>query len=98
MYRKMRELARAVEARRVEHAVGQFADEVAHQERAETGLEPGVEQDQRPARVVEAERDDQVADGNHQHLERDEVAGDEDREQEPVAGKAVLREREAGHR
>ena len=91
------EFAQAVVARGIEHVVGKLLDEIAHEQRAEAGLERGVEQDQRPARVVDPDRDREVAHRDHQDLERHEVAGDEDDEQREVAAKAELGEREARH-
>ena len=92
------QLARTVYSRRVEQGVRQITDEVAHEQRAKTRLESDVEEDQRPSRVVQMQRNDEVADRDHQHLERHQIAGDEYGQQQPVSLEPVLGQRESGHR
>ncbi len=74
-----------------------MADEVAHEEGAKAGLEGDMEQDEAGFGVVEAHVEGEVADRNHQDLERHEVARDEHEEDPDVRIEFVDPKRETGH-
>jgi len=93
-----RQLADALDPRGIERVVGNVADEVAHEQRAEPGLERHVEQDERPARVVESQCQHEVPHRDHQRLEGEEIAADERHQQDPVAPELVFRKSEPRHR
>lgn len=93
-----RPLGRAFDARGLDQLERQLADEVAQEQRAEAGLERGVEQHERPHGVVQADAEHDLPHRNHQDLDRHEIAGDEQAEQHEIAAEPVVRERMPGER
>ncbi len=76
--------ADTLDAGRLDQFERQRLDEVAHEQRTETGLERDVEQRKSHGSVVHAHADGQVTDRHHQDLGRNKVPCHENEEQDQV--------------
>ena len=84
------EAARAVQERALLDLLRHAAEEAHEQPRAEGDRERRVSQDQRPDRVVDVERSDELREGDEEDRRRDQV-----RQEDRDADRAVARETEA---